>query len=120
MFVKLFGKQNAVRREPDKIWKTRLLEFEGLLALIESLNRDVTHALVIAHFPSTFRSLNDLLASKAVAFESYPTALEGVRLGEIPEYHSQKCHFTVVHLVRSASFSPAAGGIYRRTIFTSR
>ncbi len=86
MSVNKAGKQIGVRREPDKIWKTRQQEFDGLLAWIGSLNKDVTRVLVVAHFPATFRDFADLLNSRAVAFESYTTPFEGSRLGDLSEY----------------------------------
>ncbi len=86
MFVNTPRKQPGVTREPDKIWNTRLAEFNGLLAWIGSLNKDVSRALVVAHFPATFRAFADLLTSRAVAFESYSTPFEGSRLGDLSEY----------------------------------
>lgn len=86
MLANLFGKRKAVRREPDKIWKTRLLKFEGMLAVMESLDRAATRTLVITHFPDTFRSLNDLLVARGAAFEPYLTAFEGNRLRDLSEY----------------------------------
>ncbi|MFC1936290.1 hypothetical protein ACFLYP_01340 [Chloroflexota bacterium] len=84
--MKLFGKRNNVRRELDKIWKTRQLEYAGLVSFIESLDEHRTRVLVIAHFPATLRALSDLLTAKTVAFNSYLTSSEGIRLRELSEY----------------------------------
>ncbi len=91
MFANMAAKRTGVRREPDKIWNTRLHEFDGLLAWIGSLNKEVTRPLLVAHFPATFRAFADLLTSRAVAFESYTTPFEGSRLGDLSEYRLAKC-----------------------------
>ena len=86
MLANLFRKRKTVRHEPDKIWRTSPLKFEGMLACSESLDRATTRTLIITQFADTFRSLNELLRSKAMAFETYPTAFEGSRLRELSEY----------------------------------
>lgn len=86
MFAKLFGKRNTVKREPDKIWQTRHLQYVGLLNFIESLNPQTTRVLLIAHFPATFRSLSGLLAAKTIPHNTYATASEGFQLREMSAY----------------------------------
>lgn len=86
MFAKLFGKQNPARREPDKIWQTRQLQYLGLLAFLESLNRQTTRVLLIAHFPETFRALSGLLATQSIPHQTYTTASEGFQLQELAAY----------------------------------
>src|SRR5512141_1823363 len=86
MLGKLFGKRKTVKHEADQIWKTRALEFEGLVALIQTLNPATDRALVITQFPDTFRALNDLFLSRSLAFKTYPTAFEGARLRDRSEY----------------------------------
>ena len=86
MFAKLFGKQNPVKREPDKIWQTRQLQYLGLLRFLESLNRQTTRVLLIAHFPETFRALSGLLAAQATPLKTYTTASEGFQLQELSAY----------------------------------
>ncbi len=91
MLANLFGKRKTVKHEPAKIWKTRQLEFEGLLAGIESLDLVTTRVLIVTHFADTFRALNDLFLSRGATFRTYPTAFEGDRLRDLSEYHSEGC-----------------------------
>jgi hypothetical protein len=86
MLANLFGKRQTVKHEPAKIWKTRSLEFEGLLTFIDSLDPATTRVLVITHFADTFRALNDLFLSRGATFNTYPTAFEGERLHDLSEY----------------------------------
>lgn len=86
MLANLFGKRKTVKHEPAKIWKTRSLEFEGLLTSIESLDPAATRVLVVTHFADTFRALNDLFLSRGATFKTYPTAFEGDRLRDLSEY----------------------------------
>ena len=86
MFAKLFGKQNPVKREPDKIWQTRQHQYLGLLRFLEALNRQTTRLLLIAHFPETFRALSGLLAAQATPLKTYITASEGFQLQELSAY----------------------------------
>lgn len=86
MFAKLFGKQNPVKREPDKIWQTRQLQYLGLLRFLESHNRQTTRVLLIAHFPETFRALSGLLATQSIPYQTYTTASEGFQLQELSAY----------------------------------
>lgn len=86
MFAKLFGKQNPAKREPDKIWQTRQLQYLGLLRFLESFNRQTTRVLLIAHFPETFRALSGLLATQSIPHQTYTTASEGFQLQELAAY----------------------------------
>ncbi len=86
MLSNLFGKRKTVKREPAQIWKTRSLEFEGLLAFIASLDPATHRVLVVTQFADTFRTLNDLCLSQGVNVRTYPTAFEGNRLRDPVEY----------------------------------
>jgi hypothetical protein len=86
MFANLFGKRNTVKREPDKIWHSRQLQYVGLLSFIESLNHQTMRVLLIAHFPTTFRALSGLLTTKTIPFKPYATAAEGFQLQELSTY----------------------------------
>jgi hypothetical protein len=88
MLANLFGKRKTVKHEPAKIWKTRTLEFEGLLASIEALDPAATRVLVVTHFADSFRALNDLLLIRGATYKTYPTAFEGDRLRDLSEYQS--------------------------------
>ncbi len=91
MLSNLFGKRKTVKREPAKIWKTRELEFEGLLATLGTLDPAANRVLIITHFADTFRALNDRLLSRGATVKIYPTAFEGDRLRDPFEYQRADC-----------------------------
>jgi len=91
MLSNLFGKRKTVKHEPAKIWKTRALEFEGLLASIAALDPATNRVLIITHFADTLRALTDLCLSQGTTIKTYPTAFEGDRLRDPAEYQRADC-----------------------------
>jgi hypothetical protein len=88
MLDKLLGKHIAIKRDPDKIWRSRDCEFKGLLAFVASLDRGTTRVLLIAHFADTLRALEKELATQQFNFRTYATVFEGHRLCSLSEYQS--------------------------------
>lgn len=88
MREKLLGKTKTVKREPDKIWRSRDCEFKGLLAFITSLDRVTTRVLLIAQFMDTFHALEEQLTTQQLNYRTYPTIFEGRLLNTLSEYQS--------------------------------
>lgn len=119
MLGNLLGKRIAKKRAPDKIWRSRDLEFRGLLTFIASLDPTATRVLLVAHFSDTLRLLEQQLGAQNLNFRTYSTVFEGYRLHTLSEYQDPGCillaHAHVLPERSSAPDRPAAPssiGIY--------
>jgi hypothetical protein len=88
---KLFGNRTKIKRDPDKIWRSRECELRGLLEFIASLDRVSTRVLLIAHFADTFQDMEQQLKIKSLNFRTYSTVFEGHLLRTLEEYQSPEC-----------------------------
>ncbi len=87
MLNNLLGKGKAsLKRDPDKIWRSRELELKGLLTFIASLDPATTRVLLLAHFVDTLLLLEQRLTAQNLDFHIYFTRFEGNRLQTSAEY----------------------------------
>ena len=108
MLEKLFSKRTSMKRNPDRIWRTRDGEFKGLLEFIGTLDRQTTRILLLAQFTDTFQDIEKQLKTKLLNYRAYTTIFEGHLLRTIEEYQSPDC----ILLARSLAIperSPMAG-----------
>jgi hypothetical protein len=88
MFKSRYHKQPTVKREQDQIWLSEEVKFAGIVTQLIASGQPAKCVILAAHFPSTFRYLESLLRSAAVAYEPYSTPFEAARLSTPAEYQS--------------------------------
>jgi hypothetical protein len=88
---KVYSKRVKIKRDPDKIWRSRECEYQGLLAFIHSLDRINTRVLLIAHFADTLHEIEQQLRTENLSFRTYTTIFEGHLLRTVEEYQSPDC-----------------------------